>query len=107
MPVFKGLHGIFSFDSQALDAPIWILFPILWESPGARFVNCMTTPFTIGYFWKLTTIDWQPSDVWAAALTACDSSTGYDQWYDYLPGYGYVSPDIDNPIAFILRRWQC
>jgi len=106
-PVFKGLHAILGFDSTEYDQPIWILYPIWWESPGKRFVDYMTHPYTIKESWKRTTIDWQPSDVWGAALGVQNPSTGYIQYNDYLPGYGYVSSDIDNPAAFAHARWQC
>jgi hypothetical protein len=106
-PVFRGLHAILSFDTVSYDTPIWILWPFWWESPGERFVNYMTTPYTIGNSWERMTQDWQPSDVWGAALAVWNPSTGYVQWDDYLPGYGYVSPDIDNPTGLAWRRWQC
>jgi len=106
-PVFKGLHAIFSFDSLTYDMPIWIWWPFWWESPGVRFVNYMIKPYTIGYAWERTTIDWQPSDVWAAALAVWDPSTGYVQWNDYLPGYGSMGPDHDSPSGLAWRRWQC
>jgi hypothetical protein len=115
-PVFKGLHAIFGLATICYDQPIWILYPFWWESPGARFVDYMTTvyitdPFvimySIGESWRRTTIDWQPSDVYGAALAVYDPSTDYRGWDDYLPGYGYVGPDIDNPTSLIYMRWQC
>lgn len=111
-PVMKGVHAIFSFESSTLDTPIWTWYPFFWESAGKRFVNYMTTPYTLGYAWERTTIDWQPSEyqgvqIWAAILAVQDSSTGYIEWNDYLPGYGSVGPDIDNPAAFAWRHWQC
>lgn len=98
-PVFKGLHIILGFHSTEYDQPIWILWPIWWESPGKRFVNYMTHPYTIEKSWIRTTQDWQDSSVWGAALGV--------QLNDYLPGYGYVSPDIDNPTGLVYRWWQC
>jgi hypothetical protein len=106
-PVFKGLHAILGFDSTEEDKPIWILYPIWWESPGKRFVDYMTHPYTIKESWKRTTIDWQDSDVWGAALGVKNPSTGHIQYNDYLPGYGYVSSDIDNPTVLAHARWQC
>jgi hypothetical protein len=107
-PVFKGLHAIFGFDSNASDQPIWTdPFHLTWESPGKRFVDYMAVPYTIGESWQRTTIDWQPSDNWGAALAVCDTATNFYQWDDYLPGYGYVSPDVDSPTSFVWRNWQC
>jgi hypothetical protein len=111
-PAFKGLHVMMGFDTFLYDAPP----PNRQCIPaGEWMVRYMTRswpgPVPIGYAWRLTTIDWQPSNVYAALLAVVDHYNGYFYDNDYLPGYGYVGPDIDDPMqpgyGFVYRRWQC
>jgi len=107
-PVFHGLHAILGFDTPLHDQPIWIIPGIWWESPGKVFVNYMTIQrYTIGESWYRTTIEWQPSDVYGATLAVYYNDTYGGQYNDHLPGYGYVSPDVDNPDVLVYWRWQC
>jgi hypothetical protein len=106
-PVFRGLHVVMGFQTDMYDMPIWISYPSAWESPGKRFVDYMTRPYSIGAAWVLTTIDWQPSDVIGAMLAVYDPESNYYYWDDYLPGYGPMGPDKDSPPGLAYVEWQC
>jgi hypothetical protein len=114
-PAFKGLHVMMGFDTVRYDQLVCLTPWGPCVSPGERMVTYMTRswpgPVPIGYAWRLTTGDWQPDNVYAALLAVVDYHNGYFYDNDYLPGYGYVGPDIDDPMqpgyGFVYRRWQC
>lgn len=101
-PAFQGLHQILGYDTIAYDT----------TNTGSTFVKHMTGYWTGFWFWQTwhppkqiknawwqANIDTQPSDVWSATLSTCDS------WNDYLPGYGSVSSDASSS-CMIWQRIQ-
>lgn len=96
-PVFKGLHAIFGFSTVAQDNSTTGHYFVYYLYLGNRFVDA----------WHSATVIDQPSDVYAAALAVYDGTTGYIGYNDYLPGYGTVGADIDNPQTFAWSVWQC
>ncbi len=91
-PAFQGLHQILGYDTITYSYSMgdtfakhmtgywsWYWFWYVWNPPKQ-----------ISSAWYQANIDIQPSDVWSATLSTCDSSG------DYLPGYGSVSGDGSN-----------
>jgi len=91
-PAFQGLHQILSYDTISYDAVMGDTFVKhmtgYWS--GFWFWQTWNPPKTIRNAWTQANIERQPSDVWSATLSTCDS------WNDYLPGYGSVSSDASN-----------
>ena len=93
-PAFQGLHQILSYDTISYDSSMGDTFAKYmtgywywsWWPPGWFY----SPPRPISSAWYQANIDIQPSDVWSATLSTCDSSG------DYLPGYGSVSGDGSN-----------
>lgn len=106
--VFKGLHGILGFHStsQATGASL----------PN-KFVDYMIEPRTIGNAWILATYydqssyDPEGNPRYAAYLSADDPTSVPhvvpSLSVEYLPGYGYVGPDVSPPHYIFYSKWQC
>lgn len=92
IPAFQGLHTILGYDTNAKATQTGETFAKHMKGYWSDFFWWKTwnPPKTIINAWFQTNIDNQPSDVWSATLSTCNSEN------DYLPGYGSVSSDASS-----------
>ena len=93
-PVFKGLHYIFSYDTNTFDK----------DTRGRDFVK-----YAAKYNWRVKSA-WvkatilSENDTVAAYMRADDGSS--DTYNDHLWGNGFVSSDPDNPTNLFYASWS-
>jgi hypothetical protein len=101
-PAFKGLHAMFGYATLSDDV-----------ADGQRFAEYLRDrreTWSIGDCWMNATWDIQGSDVYGAALTVFDPVAFRLEFWDRLPGYGWIGLDITSPLdqgLLYYEKWQC
>jgi hypothetical protein len=100
-PVFKGLHQMFGFhtNTEGSTPPLGSRFAAWMAAFSPFFVFSMQTA------WKQACTECFDSSVEYAVIYA--NQTGTDTSKDFLPGYGYVSPDPTSPSVWTYYKGSC
>ncbi|MFA5772056.1 MAG: DUF6345 domain-containing protein [Thermoplasmata archaeon] len=94
---FRGLHGICSFSTTFYQNATS-------GAVGETFVTYTKTPYPVAYSWKKATQDCQGDGIKGAYIGTNECTL------DYLPGYGYMSPDEDfsqTLTGLEWSEWEC